>query len=228
MKSNMWMLLLIPIILGCGTASRKVIIKSDPSDAAVMVDDQEIGTTPIEHTFKFTQNKKYAKLRVEKSRYVPYVQTIVKQTGTSSSTPEEIDIQLEPKVHEEPIIINSDPPNADVTLNDEYLGSTPCEIYINDKNPDERILVKISKRGYGAKLIRIKYRGETWQEDNFMDQIKVTLDPVLTYEDARTMSGGSTGQQQGSPQQMGPTIAPTIVVPSGPVQQTGPTQQTKE
>jgi len=177
--------------------------------------------TPLEHEITFDSKKGYAKLRIEKEKYITYIKTI--DQSKNSSKPYEVSANLEPKVHEESIIINSDPSNADVSLNDEYLGSTPCEIYIDDKDFDVRRLLKISKRGYEPRLIRVKYRGEDYTDDNFLDQVKVTLEPIQRYDDIRSLSSESAPAQQ-QQQQQGPAqmMGPTIVIPGGATQQIGP------
>ena len=60
------MLLTLSILSACGCVHRRMTITSDPHDATVYIDNQEIGKTPVSHDFTYYGTRSF---RLEKDGY---------------------------------------------------------------------------------------------------------------------------------------------------------------
>jgi hypothetical protein len=208
----------------------RLVVKSQPSSATVFINDSPIGKTPVEHQLVFDERSSYL-VKIEKYKYIAMTKTIVYDEGMEVIT---LNVELEPKRHQELIIIDTDPAGAIVTLDDEFLCETPCDLELDDKDPNIRRILKIEKRGFDPRLLQIKYKGDDWREDNFADKYVVHLQPIRTIGEIKKEIGQKPPQQQPtdkttvisvSPTTIAPTttVAPNNnnnnVIPSGPVQQ---------
>lgn len=161
-------LLLILLLLGACT-DKRVTIRSNPMPAQVYIDAEPVGSTPYE--FVTPTYDKMVDIRVVKDSYVSASRTISLKDDTALT----LDFELEPLEHEELVVFISDPAGAYVTRNDEFLCETPCEYGFSDIDPKDRITLKITKRGFETKLVRVRYKGDDWREDNFADEYRVVL-----------------------------------------------------
>jgi hypothetical protein len=169
---KMILVLTIALLVGCSTPTR-LIVKSEPSGAKVYIDGTLIGDTSVEH--KLEKKRSYL-VKVEKKKYLAMTKTVSKNDREVIT----LNFDLEPKHHAELVIIRSKPAGAYVTLDDEDLCTTPCDIELDDKDPSTRRILKIHKRGFEPHLLQVKYKGDDWNEDNFADNYMFVLEPVLT------------------------------------------------
>ncbi len=208
---------IIPILtialLATGCTSTRLVIKSEPSTAQVYIDGKAMGETSLEYILD--EDRAYV-VKVVKNKYLAMTKTIT----TDSREVITLNFELEPKRHYEMIFIESDPGRASVTLNDEYICTTPCEFELDDKDPNLRRTLKFDKRGFDSSLLSIKYKEDTWKDDNFSERYKVILQPVFTQNEYKQETGQAAAPASG-PVIFGPTtttIAPNnVITPSGPV-----------
>jgi Ca-activated chloride channel family protein len=229
---KMILVLAIALLGGCSTPT-KLIVNSHPSSAKVFINGNPIGETPVEHKLEIEEQSSYL-VKVEKDKYLAMTKTVVYDESREVIT---LNFDMEPKRHEELIVIETEPAGAAVVLDDEFLCETPCELELDDKDPNIRRTLKIEKIGYDPRLLRVKYKGDNWKEDNFADKYVVYLRPERTLEEIKMETGHTSPPLPANAPTViaptihqGPTIAPIVppyhgnnnYTPSGPVISSGP------
>lgn len=267
-RSQAALLLLSAALVGCGSSTKMMMIKSDPDGALVTVNGQEVGQTPIQHEIEF-KDKEKQELLVTKPDYRPYTRKIeqdgVKEEDVSinliriarldiqsspdasvavngvemGSTPMKyevdfeksdtveiklsasgyrdhqvlveksgpadvsIDAELLPSIHTETVFFDTDPQGATLTMDNEHLCDTPCEIELDDMDAERKYQVRIERRGFSPKVMNMQYKGEDWKARNFPKKMKVLLTPAAGNEayDAKAL-----GIQTKQPAANGPMI----------------------
>lgn len=121
-------------------------VRSEPEGAAVFVDDEQRGTTPV--TVREIPHGRHT-LRLETQRYLPHEEDIEIE-GLDRTQQREI--QLEPAWAE--VTLESTPAGAEVFVDDESVGTTPLTTDI--LQGEHRLRVKLE--GYKAwqKTLRVK------------------------------------------------------------------------
>ncbi|HAA04180.1 MAG TPA: hypothetical protein DCE18_12470 [Syntrophobacteraceae bacterium] len=96
-------------------------VKSTPSGAEVFVDDASVGKTPTEHALPVGEHA----IRLSLANYQAYEERLTLQD------PKELDVTLKPAAREFSLELSSNPPGAQVFINDILKGKTPMttEVY---------------------------------------------------------------------------------------------------
>ena len=129
--------LLIPIILKKIDKSLK--ISSNPNDTIVLLNNIELGVTPITINLDKSNNEIILKKQGYKDKKVKY--------SVDNNNRSEIEYSLDED--ENLISLSTTPSSASVFLDDEYVGITPIKF----TNPNKGI-IKIKKYGYLEELIK--------------------------------------------------------------------------
>jgi hypothetical protein len=193
------------LVAGCGASKKMVEITSEPQ-AEAYFEDKLLGPTkeePTEYEIRIPKDDK-GELSVRKEGFIPATRIISKEDDQELS----FSFELEPVNHTEIVFVSTDPQNADVFFNEEYLCATPCEIEIDDKDPGAKRLIKIEKRGFQPKMLRLKYKGDNYKDDNFFNTLRVIMEPAY-YNRQGDGSGGGGGGGGGG----GAANATNIIIP---------------
>lgn len=116
---------------------------SEPEGADIIIDDETLGETPT--TIEVLEGER--KISISKEGFKPWKKTIKVKPQEAMSFE---DIQLFPA--DATLRLSSNPINANVTLNDNYLGQTPLTVALT---PGESARLRLYKQGYLAKTTRV-------------------------------------------------------------------------
>ena len=121
-------------------------INSSPSNAAILVDDVEVGQTPL----KIKLEEGIRSLTVKADKFKPFVQDVTVIAQQNVQFPE---VELTPA--DGILSLESRPAKAAVILNGEYRGVTPLTVAVL---PDQKQNIKIYKAGYklGERSVSLK------------------------------------------------------------------------
>ena len=134
------------------------LIKSEPNEALVILNEQVLGLTPI--NTKLIPDKKYENLTIIKNGF----QTIYRNQYIPDKTTTTLNFNL--KTFFCKVNINSIPSSSDIFIDNEYLGKTPLYDY---KVNQDSISVLIRKEKYHSELRKIS----TKNQDNLDINIKL-------------------------------------------------------
>ena len=113
-----------------------VEIASAPDEAEVLLGEESLGRTPL--TTEILEGRH--RLLIRRDGYKPWIDHIQVIAGEGLSLS---DIRLEPA--DATVLLSSDPPRANATVNGEYMGMTPLELALTPGNP---ATIKLHKPGY--------------------------------------------------------------------------------
>lgn len=116
---------------------------SSPEGASIIIDDKSLGETPS--TLEVLEGTR--KISISKEGFKPWKKTVIVNAQEAMSFE---DIELLPA--DATLRLSSNPNNANVTLNDNFLGQTPLTIALT---PGETARLRLYKQGYLAKTTRI-------------------------------------------------------------------------
>ena len=261
-------LLLSAALVGCGSSTKMVMIKSNPEGVLVTVDGKDVGQTPLQHEVAFKKSDSHT-LQLSKEHFRSY-EHIIKKDGTEQETVDvqmvrtaqlnvqsqpvatvtidgvkigptplqqeidfakadtvevtltakgyrlykavveksgpadvQIEAELTPSKHAETLFFDTDPQGATLTMDDEHLCDTPCEIQLDDMDATRKYQVRVEHRGFTPKLLNIQYKGDDWKDRNFPKKMKILLQPAAGNEayDAKAL-----GIRNKQPSANGPMI----------------------
>ena len=261
-------LLLSAALVGCGSSTKMVMIKSNPEGVLVTVDGKDVGQTPLQHEVAFKKSDSHT-LQLSKEHFRSY-EHIIKKDGTEQETVDvqmvrtaqlnvqsqpvatvtidgvkigptplqqeidfakadtvevtltakgyrlykavveksgpadvQIEAELTPSKHAETLFFDTDPQGATLTMDDEHLCDTPCEIQLDDMDSTRKYQVRVEHRGFTPKLLNIQYKGDDWKDRNFPKKMKILLQPAAGNEayDAKAL-----GIRNKQPSANGPMI----------------------
>ena len=140
----------------------EVSFSSEPTAAALIVDDQKLGATP--GTSELTQGTH--DIRFELSEHLPFTTQIVVQANTPATIgPVKLDLA------NAYLLLTSDPSEATVTIDGVFEGKTPLHIPIR---PNVDHSVAVSKPGHTPKTQRVQAApSET-------NSVTITLEPITS------------------------------------------------
>ena len=101
-------------------------IISDPSEASVMIGETEIGQTPIQHLFNFSNRNRRYVVTVSKPGFFDGTTSISESRLKKSNS-----VTLTLESHHTPVMITSKPRAANVRVDDKDVGRTPIEYAFN-------------------------------------------------------------------------------------------------
>jgi hypothetical protein len=107
--------------------------------------------------------------------------------------------------------ITSTPSKAAVSINNEYIGKSPCSFEMTDVDDYESIKILIEKRGFESDMKRINKKKSNGLYPSAVHFVLEQNASALREEVARSQS---ISNQMSTPQQM---QGPTIVIPGMPV-----------
>ncbi len=113
-----------------------VEIVSDPQDAEVFLGETSLGRTPLATTILEGRHR----LMVKRDGFKPWIDHIQITAGVAQRL---TDIRLAPA--DATVLLSSDPPQANATVNGEYMGMTPLELALT---PGQAATIKLHKPGY--------------------------------------------------------------------------------
>ena len=173
-------ILLMATLGVAGCASHTVLnLDANEENASIYLNDDFLGQTPV---LKLkTKDKKVNTLKFVKEGFLDVEK--VYYSGQKKLT---YTAELIPKVHFEEVIINTSPNGSAVYLDEEYLGTTPLEADINDLFQKAHT-IRLQKKGYESQLVRLKYKGRSYKDDNYLDQIFLDLNVSLTIEENKQL-----------------------------------------
>lgn len=136
-------------------------ITTKPGEASIFLDGKPAGSTPFEN--KMLAPGTY-RLLIRKKGFLEINQSVKIVTDKILS----IDKDLVPVIK---FTVNSDPPDAELIINDKLVGKTP---YVNDQtNPGEYTVI-VKKLGFKASLEKIKIA-----DDKADREINIKLEPLI-------------------------------------------------
>lgn len=113
-----------------------VEIASAPQDAEVFLGEESLGRTPLATTILEGRHR----LMVKRDGFKAWINHIRITAGQAQSL---TDIRLEPA--DATVLLSSDPPQANATVNGEYMGMTPLELALT---PGQTATIKLHKPGF--------------------------------------------------------------------------------
>jgi hypothetical protein len=155
--------LLIPIILK--KIDKPLQISSNPTNAIVLLNNIELGVTPITINLDKSNNEITLKKQGYKDEKVKY--------SVDNNSRTEIKYSLDED--ENLISLTTTPASASVFLDDEYVGITPIKF----TNPN-RGIIKIKKYGYLDKLINFRNQSNAINSILKKDMAEVQFDTNVT------------------------------------------------
>ena len=142
-----------------------IVVKSDPPDARVFLDGEELWILTPAVIEEVTAGEKH-EIRVEKRGFKSWTETV--EPGPDKSLP--IQATLERLVGT--LIVRSIPPGASVFFDGKkMLGSTPIELH--EVSVDDAHKIKVVKKGYATGVQTISLKADERRE------VEVTLKPLL-------------------------------------------------
>ncbi|HLB30590.1 MAG TPA: PEGA domain-containing protein [Gammaproteobacteria bacterium] len=113
-----------------------VEIASEPGDAEVFLGEESLGRTPLATTILEGRHR----LMVKRDGFKPWIDHIQITAGQAQSL---TGIYLAPA--DATVLLSSDPPQANTTVNGEYMGMTPLELALT---PGQTATIKLHKPGF--------------------------------------------------------------------------------
>jgi hypothetical protein len=133
----------LPIVLlllatGCAT-KRDLMVRSNPADATVSINGRSVGTTPHKAPFRWEDDEDEADVVVSKDGYEPVSRRVSRSTARSGKGPIEINVDLEPLLRSEKLLINSNVEKATVKIDGTEVGQTPvvAELRFTREDPSQ-------------------------------------------------------------------------------------------
>ena len=105
------------------------------------------------------------------------------------------------------IDITSEPAKAAISINDEFIGKTPCTFQMEDVDDYGSLKVILEKSGFDSEMKRINKK----KSGLYPQALHFVLEPSFTAGERKDAATGSQ-QQMGGQQMQGPTI----VIPGVP------------
>lgn len=139
------------VLPGCGV-TRTLVIKSEPTEALVHFDGDEVGPTPLSEKLTWSKEDVHT-VTVEAEDYERESRTLLYEDAVSASDPWEFHFLLELLVIRAEIDITANVDAATVKVNDVLIGKTPLRHTFvftrqNSKSPWNAHLIVVSKEGY--------------------------------------------------------------------------------
>ncbi len=163
-KSSVLIAVFLFVFVGCGT-TRHYIFESKPQGAEVAIDETNKGKTPFEVLLQFESEKKSYEIKVDKDGYSPKSFLLTKEYNGEfrvKGDDEKILLRIPLDPITKALVVESDPSNAKILVNNVYVDKTPAKVWLTFGDRSENI-IKISKLGYKDSVKRIKpdYRLES-------------------------------------------------------------------
>ena len=193
----MLLVLMAAVVGGCAS-SRTAQIHSTPEAVQVSVNGAEIGTTPITHTFTFTDSITQYNIMGAKQGYHPATTVVTENqlAGTGMVT-----LDLEPQ--NRTIALTSTPSQASVRIGNQNIDLTPTEYVFDFANRSRRYSITFSREGYFDETISIGENSNavrsgivralleedpawttTTQSEATNKWLRIPVDPTISAEDA--------------------------------------------
>ena len=130
-------------------------ITSDPSEASVLIGETEIGQTPVQHSFNFSNRNHRYVVTASKPGFFDGTTTVSESRLKKSNS-----VALNLESHYKPVMISSEPRAANVRVDDKDVGRTPIEYAFNFAERERQYTVAISKPGFFDSDVSVSYGSE--------------------------------------------------------------------
>ena len=138
--------IVIALMLGTTAcmSSQRVSISSNPDKVSIQVDGRNIGTTPTNYDFSFSDEMTRHSITGTKDGYHAHTMSVTEQSLKRSSGAIQIVLESQNKT----AFITSDPDAARVKINNEDVGQTPMNFSFNFSERNRRYAIEVSKSGF--------------------------------------------------------------------------------